>query len=422
MPHEADRDAGALGDAVVVDGFGAAFAMLRHCSATFHAYIDGLPPGTKNAVCVMYLLLRALDTFEDDPTLGEPSERALLCQRFAELIRHTTDVELSYDTSLPRYEPLMRRLGEVAVAPLLALPPAQAETVRRSVTQMGDGMADALRRHPRWFDTVTEFCDYACTVAYDVSVHIRDVASFDVDCRALNDARRQAVDVSSRELSIAIQMTNVIMDVAEDVRDQARCYWPRELFPAGALDLGDAAACPRAVFEAADPGLLLVAQNRFIVEALVHIARMFTAVRTELERPDEDPLLPPEEEQKGEGGTGADVDERTAWLAHGAPFTGATMHELLNKTLMLLCSMHGNRRVVEGGYAPCRDECARIRRASLEWCQTRHPDATGVIEVKAHLRELLTTLREAGEPRLHELAPLFEFDEKVASTLRTPLL
>ena len=71
-PSNSRQDLGEL------DDFSFCYATLDRVSRSFAAVIQQLPDDLKDAVCIYYLVLRGLDSVEDDMELEEGRKRELL--------------------------------------------------------------------------------------------------------------------------------------------------------------------------------------------------------------------------------------------------------------------------------------------------------------------------------------------------------
>ena len=198
-----------------------------------------LPPETRWTVALAYLLARATDTVADTRIVGREARLALLEQLDAayqdpaaprevlgELRRWAGD-----DVVEPGERALLLEL-ETCVDALAALPPLEQAQVRRVLQTITRGQHDDLTRFPgdrpdelAWLETRDELLHYCYQVA-------GCVGEFWSAIHAARLPRLRAIDPEAwgeqgRRLGRALQLTNVLRDVARDLR-HGRCYLPRQ--------------------------------------------------------------------------------------------------------------------------------------------------------------------------------------------------
>jgi hypothetical protein len=135
--------------------------VLAHVSRSFATLIMELPPALRRSVMVFYLVLRGLDTVEDDMEAfaGAPGEK----------LRHLR----AFHTYLAQPEWCLRGVGQGRERELLErfpallrvyarLPPAHAAVIRDVAQQMGEGMACFAERNLAEGTRDTEDYDLYC--------------------------------------------------------------------------------------------------------------------------------------------------------------------------------------------------------------------------------------------------------------------
>jgi farnesyl-diphosphate farnesyltransferase len=178
-------------------------------------------------VCLFYLVLRGLDTIEDDMTLPSSVKQPLLRNFHV----HTVTPGFAFTGSGPDEED-RQLLVEYAtvVGELLLLPAAYRDSIVSIADKMGVGMADFAARaesekHIEGLETIADYDLYCHYVAGLVGegLSLLFVA-----------AGKEAPDLAkqlqlSNSFGLLLQKTNVTRDFREDA-DQGRFFWPRELW------------------------------------------------------------------------------------------------------------------------------------------------------------------------------------------------
>jgi farnesyl-diphosphate farnesyltransferase len=221
--------------------------VLRSVSRAFYLSIQVLPRGCRDPIATGYLLARAADTIADSQSIS-PGERRLALQDYAELLLganpeaherlqrctlHSKGLSAS-ETSLMERLPEVVRLAD-------ELPSEDRKSVLRVVDTLIQGMSNDLRNFPPE-DTgkVTAlprpaeleqhlFLAAGCVGDFWTEILTRHVP-------ALRDWQNRAdLHKISVEFGKALQLTNVLRDLAADLRD-GRCYLPQNQLAECKLD------------------------------------------------------------------------------------------------------------------------------------------------------------------------------------------
>jgi 15-cis-phytoene synthase len=166
-------------------------------SRSFYMASSLLPAPTRRAVRALYAFCRVSDDIVDAPPLAADHSRKVLLDRWRAIVMNATP---------PRDDLVAVAWTDTRMA--YAIPPRYAE-------QLIDGVAQDLT--PRRYETFEELAAYAYGVASTVglmSMHIIGYAS--------NEAVRYAI-----KLGVALQVTNILRDVGEDLSN-GRIYLPQE--------------------------------------------------------------------------------------------------------------------------------------------------------------------------------------------------
>lgn len=206
--------------------WGFAYSMLQNVSRSFALVIQQLGPELRNAVCVFYLVLRALDTVEDDTSIPVDIKVPILLG-FHE---HIYDRDWHFSCGTNAYKVLMDKFHFVAVA-FLELSKSYQEAIEDITMRMGAGMAKFICKEVETVDDYNEYCHYvAGLVGLGLSklFHASNLESL-------------APDSLSNAMGLFLQKTNIIRDYLEDINEipKSRMFWPRHIWSKYANKLED---------------------------------------------------------------------------------------------------------------------------------------------------------------------------------------
>ena len=229
------------------------YAALGKVSRSFSVVIQQLPEDLKDAVCVFYLVLRALDTIEDD--MQFPLEEKLpLLETFHE---KTNDEGFSlkgvgdhddYRVLLEYYPKVVRMFK--------TLNKDSQRTIVDITAQMGKGMAAFSEKEISQLADFDLYCHYVAGLV-GIGLSGLFVASH-LENLSLNDRGR-----NSNAMGLFLQKTNIIRDYHEDLYAD-RTFWPKEIWGKYANNLDDFAKNPESKQS-------LACLNHMLTDALQHI-------------------------------------------------------------------------------------------------------------------------------------------------------
>ncbi|KAK9165376.1 hypothetical protein Scep_000567 [Stephania cephalantha] len=202
------------------------FTMLHKVSRSFALVIQQLGPDLRNAVCIFYLVLRALDTVEDDTSI--PSDvKVPILEGFH---RHIYDPNWHFSCGTKDYKVLMDRFHDLSIA-FLELGRGYQEAIADITKRMGAGMAKFILKE---VETVEEYDEYCHYVAGLVGLGLSKL----FHASELEDL---APDSLSNSMGLFLQKTNIIRDYLEDINEipKSRMFWPREIWSKYADKLED---------------------------------------------------------------------------------------------------------------------------------------------------------------------------------------
>ena len=195
------------------------YAALGKVSRSFSVVIQQLPVELKDAVCVFYLVLRALDTIEDDMTLDDNIKEPLLIDFY----KHTQDETFSLDgigdnrdyvTLLENYPKVYRMFS--------SLSKGSRDIIVEITKKMGFGMAEFAKKD---VVSVADFDLYCHYVAGLVGIGLTKLfQSFNNQSIGLKNT-----DSISNSMGLFLQKTNIIRDYHEDLFSD-RSFWPKAIW------------------------------------------------------------------------------------------------------------------------------------------------------------------------------------------------
>jgi farnesyl-diphosphate farnesyltransferase len=229
------------------------YAALGKVSRSFSVVIQQLPEDLKDAVCVFYLVLRALDTIEDDMQLPL-NEKIPLLETFHE---KTDDESFSLNGigDHADYRVLLENYPKV-VRMFKTLNKESQRTIVDITAQMGKGMADFSEKEINQLADFDLYCHYVAGLV-GIGLSGLFVAS-SLETFSLNDRGR-----NSNAMGLFLQKTNIIRDYHEDLYAD-RTFWPKEIWGQYAENLDDFAKNPESKQS-------LSCLNHMLTDALQHI-------------------------------------------------------------------------------------------------------------------------------------------------------
>jgi len=176
----------------------------RYHSRTFSLAARFLPRAVQLPVATLYLYCRRVDSIADQRVLEVGADRAL---REVESVREHLHATLAGQP--PDDEVLWRRLGEVH---------ARYDLDRGPLEELIQGAIWDLKDRP--IETEDDLVSYSNLVGGSVGAMMLPFLS--------DDAQRENLETAARQLGVAMQITNIVRDVGEDLDELDRIYLPTE--------------------------------------------------------------------------------------------------------------------------------------------------------------------------------------------------
>ncbi|KAF3435778.1 hypothetical protein FNV43_RR22870 [Rhamnella rubrinervis] len=197
--------------------WGFCYSMLHKVSRSFSFVIQQLDADLRNAVCIFYLVLRALDTVEDDTSIPTDVKVPIL----KAFHRHIYDCNWHFSCGTKDYKVLMDQIHHVSTA-FLELGEDYQEAIENITKRMGEGMAKFICKEVETIDDYDEYCHYvAGLVGLGLSKLFHASGKEDL-----------AGDDISNSMGLFLQKTNIIRDYLEDINEipKSRMFWPRQIW------------------------------------------------------------------------------------------------------------------------------------------------------------------------------------------------
>lgn len=212
---------------------------LRRCyyfldmtSRSFSAVIQELSPELRDAVMIFYLVLRGLDTIEDDMTLSLERKLPLLKSFYQVISQEGWCFKENGEKEKDRQ--LLVEF-DVVVEEFNKLKPIYREVITDICKEMGEGMA-YYSDESISVNTLADFDKYCHYVAGLVGEGLSKLFANS----GLENKRYAELMELSNSMGLFLQKTNIIRDYREDL-DDGRIFWPRDIWSKYATDIADLA-------------------------------------------------------------------------------------------------------------------------------------------------------------------------------------
>jgi len=188
---------------------------LKKVSRSFSVVIHQLPKELQAPVGLFYLILRGLDTVEDDMSIEQSVKTELLNDFASRMNREAFTLSDTGDTQ--DYKDLMANFDKV-IREYQKLDSQYKEVITDITDRMAFGMNKYVLGAVDSFEDWNDYCHY---VAGLVGIGLSKLF---IASRIEQDEKLKNEDLSN-EMGLFLQKTNIIRDFAEDL-DQTRVFWP----------------------------------------------------------------------------------------------------------------------------------------------------------------------------------------------------
>ncbi|EEH44958.2 farnesyl-diphosphate farnesyltransferase [Paracoccidioides brasiliensis Pb18] len=201
------------------------FHFLKLTSRSFSAVILELHPELLLPVCLFYLILRGLDTIEDDTSIPLRTKEPLL-RNFHNFL---DEDGWSFNGNRPEEKDreLLVQFHNV-ISEFKKINLAYRTIIKDIAKRMGNGMADYCRKAELETAKVKTIEEYDLYCYYVAGLVGEGLTRLFVEAGFANPAllNRPELYIS---MGLFLQKTNIIRDVKEDHVDK-RCFWPKEIW------------------------------------------------------------------------------------------------------------------------------------------------------------------------------------------------
>ncbi|RNF27341.1 squalene synthase [Trypanosoma conorhini] len=236
------------------DDFRFCYEILQSVSRSFALVIMRLDEELRDAVCIFYLVLRALDTVEDDMSLSVEFKLREL-PKFHEHLRDRAWCMTGVGAG--RERELLERYTHVTGA-YASLAKAYQDVISDICERMANGMCDFLARKVETRADYDLYCHYVAGLVGHGLTRLF-VSSGLEDLRLADDLTK------ANHMGLFLQKTNIIRDFYEDIREvPPRVFWPREIWGQYTDDL-------HAFTDEPHEAKAVECLNAMVADALVHV-------------------------------------------------------------------------------------------------------------------------------------------------------
>ncbi|KAK3940021.1 isoprenoid synthase domain-containing protein [Diplogelasinospora grovesii] len=201
------------------------FHYLNLTSRSFSAVIQELNPELLMPICLFYLVLRGLDTIEDDMTI-DIKEKEPLLRNFHNLMEQDG---WTFDKNGPNEKDreLLVHFDDV-IAELKKVKKPYYEIIKDITVKMGNGMADYALNAEHNTNGVNTIPEYELYCHYVAGLVGEGLTRLFVESKLANPQLLVREDLTE-SMGQFLQKTNIIRDVHEDYLDKRR-FWPKEIW------------------------------------------------------------------------------------------------------------------------------------------------------------------------------------------------
>eukprot|EP01104_Vermistella_antarctica_P012830 TRINITY_DN3785_c1_g1_i2.p1 TRINITY_DN3785_c1_g1~~TRINITY_DN3785_c1_g1_i2.p1 ORF type:complete len:414 (-),score=141.50 TRINITY_DN3785_c1_g1_i2:333-1574(-) len=197
------------------------YEALTKTSRSFAIVIQELGDELRDAVCVFYLVLRALDTFEDDMEFPM-EEKVKHLQQFNQILYQPG---WTFSGCGEAHEAELLQNFDRVIEVFLSLKGAYRDVIQDICKRMGAGMIEYLQKEVVTIEDWNLYCHY---VAGLVGVGLSGLFA---ESGLESEDFREKEDLSN-SMGLFLQKTNIIRDYLEDIEaeGEARMFWPNEVW------------------------------------------------------------------------------------------------------------------------------------------------------------------------------------------------
>lgn len=196
------------------------YEMLNKVSRSFAIVIQELPTELRDAICIFYLVLRGLDTIEDDMNIPLDIKIPHL-RSFHQQIAQKSEV---LQCGVKDYKDLMAKFFHVKNV-FERLHPQYQRVIANITQEMGEGMALFTKKQVVSVGDYDKYCHY---VAGIVGIGLSQIFA----TSKLESDTFFNMDVLANDMGVFLQKTNITRDYLEDITEEPepRIFWPEDIW------------------------------------------------------------------------------------------------------------------------------------------------------------------------------------------------
>jgi farnesyl-diphosphate farnesyltransferase len=233
------------------------FSFLDMTSRSFSAVIKELHPELLVPVCLFYLVLRGLDTIEDDMTLPIEKKEPIL-RNFQDIL--DKDGWTFNENGKDEKDRQLLVEFNVVIEEFKKIKPAYQAIIKDITRKMGNGMADYANNAEHNINGVNTVKDYELYCHYVAGLVGEGCTRLFVEAGLANPALLKRPELME-SMGQFLQQVNIIRDIKEDWDDKRR-FWPKEIWSKHVDRFED-------LFKPENQQLALNASSEMILTALV---------------------------------------------------------------------------------------------------------------------------------------------------------
>jgi len=196
------------------------YNILESVSRSFSTVIEELPNEIRDTVCIFYLVLRGLDTIEDDEKLDEELKLSYLSTFFEDIENENFKVN---NVGKGTYKTLLEEFPTVIT--VYKRLPTKYKTIVKDITkEMALGMYEFIKKEVDTIKDYNLYCHYVAGIVGTGLSRIFIAYSF----KNFSEFDKLGLDLSN-EMGIFLQKVNIIRDFIQDIYEE-RVFWPKAVW------------------------------------------------------------------------------------------------------------------------------------------------------------------------------------------------
>lgn len=227
-------------------------------SRSFSSVIQELNPELLVPVALFYLILRGLDTIEDDMTIALERKEPLL--RAFDQVLDKDGWTFNENGPNEKDRELLVHFDDI-ITEFKLIKPAYKAIIKDITTKMGNGMADYASNAEHNVNGVNTVKDYEKYCHYVAGLVGDGLTRLFVESQLANPALLRRPELSE-SMGQFLQKTNIIRDIREDFDDKRR-FWPKEIWSKHVTNFDD-------LFDPKYLDAALACSSEMVLNSLVH--------------------------------------------------------------------------------------------------------------------------------------------------------